>query len=146
MFPSSQLGWRNRECELPNPVFIVLRHSALLQSAALKCKDICGYVLPRWAPHPFHGHLLLGTTGFSARKAAGTTSTCSQCASWLLTSSEGSYHFSFPDSGSIFSVSAPDPSPDQVRVTHTHTLDMCEACKPRSWLMCTSLVVNYFLF
>ena len=59
-------------------------------------------------------------TGFSTWKAAGTTSTCSQCTSWLLTSSEASYHFSFPDSGSIFSVSVPDPSPDQVRVARTH--------------------------
>ena len=48
----------------------------------------------------------------------------------------------------ILAVSSQSLSLIQVQTrweSHVHTLDMCEACKPRSWLMSTSVVVNYFL-
>lgn len=51
------------ESGLPSPALTVLRHTTLLKSAALKLQDMCGSVLPRWAPRLLHRHRLLGTTG-----------------------------------------------------------------------------------
>lgn len=51
------------ESGLTSPALIVPRQTTLLKSAALNLKDICGSMLPRWAPCPLHRHLLLGTTG-----------------------------------------------------------------------------------
>ena len=118
-------------------------------SEAFSSSSICCFEMQRhlrvyaarMGPLPLPGAPSSWNTGFSTWKAAGTTSTCSQC-------------FSPPQRGAstsvsqILAVSSQSLSLIQVQTrweSHVHTLDMCEACKPRSWLMSTSVVVNYFL-
>lgn len=103
-----------------------------LQSAALKLKDICGSVLPAWAPHPLHRPLHLGTMGFSSTE--GCRHHLSLFPVWFLASHllKDERPLQFLNPSRIFLVSVSDPSPDQVTVTHTHThtLDICEVYKP----------------
>lgn len=109
--PASSAG--RTESGLPRAALVVLRHTTLLQPAALKLADICGSVLPRWAPVPAPQAPSTWNNGFlvfPAQKAAVTTSACSQGGFRLLTSSEMSPRFSFFDSSSIFSVPVPDAS------------------------------------